>query len=168
MDREMRHRFLEDYSRIRLAEGRTSGDSEYFRALPYQDLTGKNSAQWAIRAGATGISRRGVLAEIEKEIGRPLDILDLGAGNGWMSYRLSLREHKPVALDIFSDSGDGLRSTRHYPWRFPCVEARVRRSAVPGWHVRSGDLQLFDSLFDRLPAHSDVKRGAACARPGAS
>jgi ubiquinone/menaquinone biosynthesis C-methylase UbiE len=136
MDREMRRQFLKDYSRIRRAEGRGSDDPEYFRALPYRDLTGKNSRQWSIRARTYGHFERLVLAEIEKETARPLDILDAGAGNGWMSYRLTLRDHKPVALDIFPDYCDGLRSTRHYPRRFPCVEAEF------------DELPFRDAVFD--------------------
>jgi SAM-dependent methyltransferase len=124
MDGETRRRFLSDYSIIRRAEGRSSDDPEYFRALPYRDLTGKNSRQWAIRARTWRHFEQSVLKEIEQRAGRPLDILDSGAGNGWMSYRLALREHKPVALDVFSEPGDGLRSTYHYPKRFPCIEAQ--------------------------------------------
>jgi ubiquinone/menaquinone biosynthesis C-methylase UbiE len=123
MDREMRRRFLDDYSRIRRAEGRGSDDPEYYRALPFRDLTGRNSGQWSIRARTWRHFENLVLTEMEKDAARPLDILDAGAGNGWMSYRLALREHRPVALDIFSDRGDGLRSIRHYPRQFPCVEA---------------------------------------------
>jgi SAM-dependent methyltransferase len=122
MDRDTRRRFLDDYSRIRQAEGRGSDDPEYFRALPYRDLTGKNSEQWAIRARTWKHFERLILAEIERQTARPLDVLDVGAGNGWMSHRLSLRDHKPVALDIFSEYGDGLRSARHYPRWFPCIE----------------------------------------------
>src|ERR1700742_2585160 len=98
MDREMRRQFLKDYARIRRAEGRGSSDPEYFRALPYRDLTGKNAGQWEIRARTYRHFENLILPSIEKEAGRPLDILDLGAGNGWMSYRLSLRDHRPVAL----------------------------------------------------------------------
>jgi hypothetical protein len=43
-------RFLDDYSTIRNAEGRGSVDREYYKALPYRDLSGKNSEQWRIRA----------------------------------------------------------------------------------------------------------------------
>jgi hypothetical protein len=133
MDGETRRQFLKDYSRIRRAEGRGSSDPEYYRALPYRDVSGKNSAQWAIRARSYRHFESHVLPTIEKEAGRPLDILDLGAGNGWMSYRLSLRKHRPVALDIFADQSDGLRAVRHYSVSFPCVEAefdqlRMRRS----------------------------------------
>jgi SAM-dependent methyltransferase len=122
MDRDTRRRFLDDYSRIRQAEGRGSDNPDYFRALPYRDLTGNNSEQWSIRARTWNHFERLILAGIEKETARPLDILDVGAGNGWMSHRLSLRDHKPVALDIFSEYGDGLRSARHYPRWFPCIE----------------------------------------------
>ncbi len=142
MNREMRRQFLSDYSRIRRAEGRGSDDPEYFRALPFRDLTGRNSRQWSIRARTWKHFEHFVLADMEKGISRPLDILDLGAGNGWMSYRLTLREHKPVALDVFSDSTDGLRSTCHYPRRFPCVEAEF--DALP-FRDAVFDLAIYNS-----------------------
>ena len=123
MDYETRQRFLNDYSIIRRAEGRGASEPEYYRDLPYRDLSGANSAQWAIRARTYRHFERHVLAKLEQNARRPLDILDLGAGNGWMSYRLTLRDHRPVALDIFSDNRDGLRASRHYPRQFPCVEA---------------------------------------------
>jgi SAM-dependent methyltransferase len=40
-----------------------------------------------------------------------------------MSYRLTLRNHHPVALDIFADNSDGLRAFSYYPHPFSCVEA---------------------------------------------
>ena len=103
-----RHRFLEDYRIIRSAEGRGSRESAYYRALPYRDLTGRNSAQWAIRGKSYRYFESRILSQLERNAGRELDVLDLGAGNCWMSYRLSLRKHRPVALDIFTDVMDGL------------------------------------------------------------
>ena len=144
MNREMRRQFLREYSHIRQAEGRGSDDPEYFRALPFRDLTGKNSGQWSIRARTWQHFERFVLEEIESRTRRPLHILDLGAGNGWMSYRLTLREHKPVALDVFSDCSDGLRSTCHYPRRFPCVEAEF------------DDLPFRDGAFDLAIYNSSI------------
>ena len=123
MDGETRRRFIRDYAGIRRAEGKGSADPEYYRALPYRDISGKNGAQWEIRARSYRHFEEFVLPPIEKEIDRPLDILDLGAGNGWMSYRLALRKHRPVALDIFADQSDGLRAVRYYPQPFLCVEA---------------------------------------------
>lgn len=127
MTRAMRLQFLTDYARIRSAEGRGSDDPAYYRALPFRDLTGKNSAQWVIRARTWMHFENSLLREMEKRTRRPLDILDIGAGNGWMSYRLAMRDHHPVAIDIFSDGSDGLRCARHYPRRFPCFEAEFDR-----------------------------------------
>lgn len=158
MDRETRRQFLKDYSRIRRAEGRGSPDPEYDRALPYRDLTAKNSAQWAIRAKSYRHFEGRVLPAIEKEAGRPLDILDLGAGNGWMSHRLSLREHRLVALDIFADQSDGLRAVRYYPAPFPCVEAEFDRLPFAD---ESFDLAIYNSS---LHYSTDYRRTLAEAR----
>jgi hypothetical protein len=120
-----RQRFLEDYRTVRSAEGRGSRESGYYCALPYRDLSGRNSAQWMIRGKSYRYFERKVLSEIERNVGRQLDVLDLGAGNCWMSYRLSLRKHKPVALDIFTDALDGLTAARHYDVRFPLLDAAL-------------------------------------------
>lgn len=118
-----RQRFLEDYRHIRHSEGRGSDESAYYRALPYADLSGRNSSMWAMRAKTYEYFARRILPEIERSVRRPLNILDLGAGNCWMSYRLSQRKHAPVALDFFNDERDGLRAARHYQPAFPVVEA---------------------------------------------
>ena len=123
IDTSARHQFLEQYRHIRHAEGRGSDDSAYYRALPYADLSGRNSSMWAMRARTYDFLRRRILLKLELTAGRPLDILDLGAGNCWMSYRLSLQEHQPVAIDIFDDERDGLRAIRHYPKLLRAIEA---------------------------------------------
>lgn len=118
-----RQRFLEEYRQIRYAEGRGSEDPAYYLALPYTDLSGVNCAAWAMRGRTYRYFETKLLPPFESRAGRPLDILDLGAGNGWMSYRLSLRGHRPCALDIFNDARDGLLAAKHYPRRFPVIEA---------------------------------------------
>ncbi len=115
-----RQRFLDDYLRIRRAEGRGSDGPEYYLALPYCDLSGKLSAQWAMRGRTYRYFESRILGDT------PLNILDLGAGTGWMSYRLSLRGHRPIAVDILNDDRDGLRAARHYP-PFPKFEAEFDR-----------------------------------------
>lgn len=137
-----RRRFLEDYRTIRSAEGRGSGDSAYYRALPFRDLSEKNSAQWAIRARSYRYFERNLLAQMELKAGRSLDVLDLGAGNCWLSYRLALRQHKPVALDIFTDPMDGLKAARHYDVCFPLLEAEFDH--LP-FRSASFDLAIFNA-----------------------
>jgi len=114
MDSSSRRTFLEQYAIIRRAEGRGSNDPEYYRALPWHDLSGKSGSQWAIRARSYYHFERTVLPGIERNAERPLRILDLGAGNGWMTNQLRQRGHSPIALDIFTDERDGLGALRHY------------------------------------------------------
>lgn len=115
-----RQRFLDDYLRIRRAEGRGSDDPAYYLALPFRDLSGTLSSQWEMRGRTYRYFERRVLGR------RPLDVLDLGAGCGWMSYRLSLAGHRAVAVDILTDGRDGLGAARHYP-AFPRFEAEFDR-----------------------------------------
>jgi len=109
-----RQRFLDDYVKIRHAEGRGSPDAAYYLALPYCDITGRLQDQWTIRAKSFRYLERRVLPPIERQLARPLHIVDLGAGNCWLSYRLALRGHLPVAIDMLNDSLDGLAAGRHY------------------------------------------------------
>jgi SAM-dependent methyltransferase len=139
-----RQQFLKDYAIIRHAEGRGAEDPAYYLALPYRDLTGRNQAQWEIRGRTWRYFERNILPALERTAGRPLEILDLGAGNGWMSYRLALRGHRSVALDIFSDPQDGLRAARHYPHTFPRIEAEF--DSLPFASARF-DLAIFNSSF---------------------
>jgi SAM-dependent methyltransferase len=120
-----RQRFLDDYIKIRHAEGRGSQDAEYYLALPYRDVTGRLQDQWTIRAKSYRYLEGRVLPGIEKQFKQPLRIADLGAGNCWLSYRLALRGHRPIAIDILGDPLDGLAAGRHYQKHagFPRVNA---------------------------------------------
>ena len=133
-----RRQFLKDYGVIRAAEGRGSSDSSYYRTLPFKDSTGRNSAQWHIRARTFEYFRRNILPR------SGCRIADLGAGNCWLSYRLAEINHRPVAVDIFTDEMDGLRAVRHYPVRFPVVEAHFDYLPFPSG---SFDLAVFNSSF---------------------
>ncbi len=159
-----RRRFLEEYRTIRMAECRGSSDSEYYRALPYEDLRGTNSAQWAIRGKSYRYFERNLLSQIDLKVGRALDVLDLGAGNCWMSYRLSLCGHKPVALDIFNDAMDGLGAARHYRRTFPRVEAEFDH--LP-FRTESFDLAIFNaSIHYSADYRRTLSELRLCLRPG--
>src|SRR5262249_36096273 len=56
-----RQRFLDDYVKIRHAEGRGSTDAEYYLALPYRDITGRLQDQWTMRATSWRYLERRVL-----------------------------------------------------------------------------------------------------------
>jgi ubiquinone/menaquinone biosynthesis C-methylase UbiE len=123
--REFYAQFAAEYCAIRKAEGRGSEDAAYYRALPYRDLTGRNSGQWGIRARTYRYFEKRLLPRLEQ--GQALDILDLGAGTGWFSYRMAKKGHRPVAVDLLPDRLDGLGAARHFQsdlaQPFPCLEA---------------------------------------------
>jgi ubiquinone/menaquinone biosynthesis C-methylase UbiE len=94
---------------------------------------------------------------------KPLDVLDLGAGNCWLSHRLSVRGHRPLAVDIFNDERDGLRAARHYPNTLRVVEADFDHLPL---NSKSFDLAIFNASFhysvDYLRTLSEIRR---CLRP---
>ncbi len=106
--------FVHDYELVRSKEGRGSDRSDYYLALPFHDLTGRNAWQWGIRARTFRFMERKLLPLIEGKSHRRCDVLDIGAGNGWLSYRLALRGHRPVAVDLLNNDTDGLGAARHY------------------------------------------------------
>lgn len=110
----LRRKFIEQYAHVRRTEGRGSDNADYYRALPYADLSGRNSGQWKIRARTFDHFLRRVMVPMENQLRRPLDLLDLGAGNGWLSWRLAKRGHRIAAIDIFMDDRDGLGAIRKY------------------------------------------------------
>ncbi|HEY7387470.1 MAG TPA: class I SAM-dependent methyltransferase [Bryobacteraceae bacterium] len=160
---ERRRRFLEEYREIRYAEGRGSDDPAWYRALPFRDVTGRNSAMWQMRAKTWRYFVNRVLAPLEHAAGRPLDILDLGAGNGWVSYRLAQRSHRPFAVDIFSDPRDGLRAACHYSVTFPVVEAEFDCLPFP---ASSFDLIIYNaSIHYSSDYEATLSEARRCLRP---
>jgi SAM-dependent methyltransferase len=150
-------RFTEDYERIRIAEGRASDDPEFYLNLPYRDLTGKNSRQWRIRSRS--------FDELLNRILRPRirtgNILDLGAGNCWMSYRLSLAGYKPVAVDLLTSDHDGLGAAKHYLERLPMLFPRFRAeySHLP-FRSNQFDAVIFNASFHYAEDFRQVLREA--------
>ncbi|NYF88339.1 class I SAM-dependent methyltransferase [Tunturiibacter empetritectus] len=123
--------FITDYEMIRAAEGRGGQNADYYLALPYKDLSGKNQAQWTIRARTYSYLAKQILPKIQAEVGVNARVLDVGAGNGWMSYRFSQMGLRPVAVDLLVNDQDGLGAAKHYQEHlqemFPRVQAESTR-----------------------------------------
>jgi SAM-dependent methyltransferase len=98
--------FAEDYAAHRQAEGRGFA-GEQLLALPYL-RSGPLARQWAVRARSFDAFMARLVRPMYKSLGRTLRLLDLGAGNGWLSYRVALEGHCATALDIRDDRVDGL------------------------------------------------------------
>jgi len=159
-----RQRFVEDYLRIRRAEGRGSDDPAYYLALPYRDLSGRLAEQWKMRGRTYRYFEQRILRSMER--GRPLDLLDLGAGCGWMSYRLALRGHRPVAVDVLTDGRDGLGAARHFLENAVFSRFNAEFDQLP-FRDASFDAAMFNATLhyssDYLKTLREVRR---CLRPG--
>jgi SAM-dependent methyltransferase len=80
--------------------------------------------------------------------GRALRVLDLGAGNGWLSNRLAEAGHRVVAVDRLDDEADGLGACRHYTVPFAAVQADF--DALP-FLPSEFDLVVFDGSLHYSP-----------------
>jgi SAM-dependent methyltransferase len=119
--------FMREYQTVREAEGRGSPDAAYYRALPFADLSSRFTADWQIRAHSFRTFERAILKPLESTARRPLHVLDLGAGNGWLSYRLAQRRHAVAAADLLINLHDGLGAHVHYDAHFTPVQAEFDR-----------------------------------------
>jgi len=157
--------FMEDYERIREAQGRGSEDEEYYLGLPYEDISGRNGKQWRIRARSYDSMVRHVL---KRKLPACARILDLGAGNGWMSYRLALAGYRPIAVDLLTNDRDGLGAATHYRSRLPALFPRVQAevTCLP-FQSEQFDAVVFNASFHYSENYVITLREALrCVRRG--
>jgi SAM-dependent methyltransferase len=134
--------FMRDYETVRRGEGRGDTGSAYYRALPFRDLSGRFAADWAIRAASFRTLTDRLLPAWEKNLGRGGVVLDLGAGCGWLAYRLAQRGHRAAAVDLQTNSEDGLGAYLHYDAEVVPVQAEFDR--LP-FATGSVDLLVFNA-----------------------
>lgn len=116
-------RFRIDYAAHRAAEGRGHRREELLR-LPWLE-SGPLARQWAVRARTFDAFVARVVEPMANAAERPLRVLDLGAGNGWLCYRLAQQGHACTAIDIRDDAVDGLGAAAPFldRERFDCLVA---------------------------------------------
>ncbi len=94
-------------------------------SLPYA-TAGALRKQWGVRARSFERLVRTVVEPHARRVGpRKLDLLDLGAGNGWLCFRVDPWCRLPVAVDIRHDDVDGLGAARSYAGVLPHLFGRV-------------------------------------------
>ena len=91
-------------------------------------------------------------------------VLELGAGCGWLSYRLATHGYRVVAVDRLDDEADGLGACRHYPIAFPAVQADF--DALP-FEPYQFDVVVFNASlhYSTNPAAS-LREAARMVSPG--
>lgn len=161
-------RFIRDYETVRNAEGRGSSDPTFYLNLPYRDLTQRNSWQWSIRSRTYRYFACRILPELKSLLARPLTVLDLGAGNGWLSYRLASLGHRPFAVDLQTNSFDGLGAADHFrhslPMLFPRSQAELDR--LPFTDAQF-DCVIFNASFHYSENYDrTLSEAIRCLRPG--
>jgi SAM-dependent methyltransferase len=151
--------FRAAYAEQRAAEGR----GQQSLSLPYL-REGPLAKQWGVRARSFEALVRFVART------RPRRVLDLGAGNGWLSYRLALAGIPSVAVDMRDDDVDGLGAAACYleqPFgRFERIGASFE--ALP---VASGsfDMAIFNaSLHYAIDLEATLGEARRVVRPGGS
>ena len=131
--------FREEYEMVRQQEGRGSDDPAFYRALPFVA-----DPSWAVRAQSYEVLLAQVIRPFAQKTKRPLRILDLGAGNGWLSHRLAEAGHEVTAVDLGVNARDGLGVHIHYPTQFACLQAEFDHLPLEdGW----ADLVIFNASF---------------------
>lgn len=101
--REAVERFLSFYRQVRKAEGWKITDRDGLINLPGTAAAFKNV--WKLRERSFALLLRTIQQGRNHSSSR---ILDLGAGNCWMAYRLATGQRSVVAVDVNLDPNDGL------------------------------------------------------------
>lgn len=159
-------RFARDYADHRAAEGRDYRGRALFD-LPYVKA-GPFAQQWKVRARTFEAFVARVLRPTAERLGLPLTVLDLGAGNGWLSYRIASEGHRAYALDIRDDRVDGLGAAAPFvdqlPERMECLVAPF--DAIP-LAAQSADLAVFNaSIHYATDLRGVLAEAQRVVRPG--
>lgn len=138
-------RFRRAYGLHREREGRGPLDRDALLTLPFLE-EGRFAGEWAVRARSFRTFLGKVLEPLEERRERALRVLDLGAGNGWLSYRMVERGHRAIALDLRVDAVDGLSAAEPYRDHLSRMFSRIAGSfdALP-LADGIGDLAVFNA-----------------------
>jgi SAM-dependent methyltransferase len=135
--------FAREYASHRASEERDYSAEALFQ-LPYLQ-SGPHASQWRIRARTFDAFLSHVLNPAAARLRRPLDVADLGAGNGWLSYRVAGAGHHPIAVDIRDDAVDGLGAAEPFlslAPRMRCIVAPFEELPLPTGSI---DIALFNA-----------------------
>jgi SAM-dependent methyltransferase len=161
-------RFIQNYETVRKAEGREHDDPNFYLSLPYCNRTERNSWQWAIRARTYNFIARRILPAVQGAGRQPLVVLDLGAGNAWMSHRLASLGHRPIAVDLQTNSWDGLGAAVHYQQSLPMLVPRFQ-AELDRLPFENGqfDCAIFNASFHYSENYDrTLAEAIRCLRPG--
>jgi SAM-dependent methyltransferase len=138
------HQFVRAYEMVRQGEKWGSDKSAYYQALPDVPRNDPHWGIWQIRRQSFQTLQQAVIQPLSREAQRPLTVVDVGAGNGWLSYRLQSMGHEVMAVDLLVNESDGLGARQHYPVSFTAVQAEFDRLPLVENQI---DLVIFNGSF---------------------
>lgn len=149
--------FLEQYRLVREREGYRSFSAQEYRRLPHVRAGNRQADVWNVRRQSynrlvSSLNRKSQL------------ILDLGAGNGWLSHCLAKLGHDLVAVDWLDDEDDGLGAYRHYDTNYTCVQADF--DALP-FETSQFDIVIFNASLHYSPnLENTLRKACGILKPG--
>lgn len=159
--------FLAEYTTVRMSEGRGDLATYDVSDLPWAGPANPRAWEWYIRAASFGH----LVAHVVPPAGprsRPLRVLDLGAGTGWLSRRLAELGHAPLAVDVSDDPRDGLGAARVFDGLladpFPRVRADFGRLPLADG---AADVAIYNASFHYSPdLGATLAEGVRVVAPG--
>jgi SAM-dependent methyltransferase len=152
--------FMQEYETVRQAEGWGGPDPAYYRALPFRDGNGRYPTIWRIRAKSFRALQKHLLPPNTPQ----QCILDLGAGNGWLAYRLAQGGHSVAAVDLLINRVDGLGTHPYYDAAYLPLQAEFDRLPLAN---SQADLAIFNGAFHYATDYEETLREALrLLRPG--
>lgn len=153
--------FLTQYRRVRDRDGYRVAAPEYYQALPWTSKEDPQHAVWQVRQRSFERFRQMVLSRFRTHAPT---VLDLGAGSGWLSHRMTRDGCRAVAVDIHDDDRDGLGAGRHYTVSFCRVQADF--DELP-FAPRQFDVVVFNGSLHYAPnVTATLTRVAPLVAPG--
>lgn len=143
--------FVALYRTVRADEGwRRPLPAAWFQALPAVPGNDPHRFVWRVRATSFRVLIARIVEPLTRQLGRPLAVVDLGAGNGWLANRLSALGHSVAAVDLDDDPHDGLGAWPNYGDPPPFLPVQASFENLP-WPEESFDLAIFNGALHYAP-----------------
>lgn len=156
-------RFIKRYEYILEEERWGSIDRRHYLDLPRCHPGHPHVREWRAKAVDYHLLLQQVVNPLSKHVGTPLNIIDAGAGNGWLTNRLGELGHNVAAVDISAHCRTGLGARTHYDHDLFCVQAEFNH--IP-FIDNSADLVVFcDSLHYSTDYEVTLREALRVLRP---
>lgn len=157
--------FSRQYREARLREGWQPLTLEQALALPEGSPAGYPALYWQVRRQ----SYRALMDILALEGPSPADgpVADLGAGNGWLGYRLAKAGYHTLAVDASLDDDWGLGMAER--WYLPRVPLRLVQGNLEYPPLQAGQFALIvfnASLHYAVNLGHTLRRTARALKPG--